>query len=109
MIPTSKSPPVCCCGRKGWRRVVSRRSSRRLAGGTGRSGRLLIGWMLHRHLDGAVPPPVSVAFLRDIGGYLSGLTRYRSDGPDEWVGWFARTLESAATSANATLAAVRDL
>jgi Fic family protein len=79
------------------------------ADGNGRMGRLLISWMLHRHLDLAVPPPVSVAFLRDVGGYLSGLTRYRSDGPDEWVGWFSRTLERAGTEAAVTLAAVAAL
>src|SRR5207237_2779835 len=72
-------------------------------------GRLLIGWMLHERLGIAVPPPISVAFLRDIGGYLSGLTLFRTVGPDEWVRWFARTVEYSATSANATLAAVADL
>ena len=79
------------------------------ADGNGRIGRLLISWMLHRHIGMAVPPPVSVAFLRDVGGYLSGLTLFRTVGPDEWVRWFARTLEYAATSATATLAAVGDL
>ena len=79
------------------------------ADGNGRIGRLLIGWTVHRHLGLAVPPPVSVAFVRDVGGYLSGLTLYRTVGPDEWVTWFARTLEHAATSATATLAAVTQL
>lgn len=79
------------------------------ADGNGRTGRLLIGWMLHRRLGLTVPPPVSVAFLRDVGGYLSGLTMYRTVGPDEWVSWFARTVEHAATSATATLAAVAEL
>jgi Fic family protein len=79
------------------------------ADGNGRIGRILIGWMFHRRLDIAVPPPVSVAFLRDVGGYLSGLTVFRTIGPDEWVRWFARTVEHAATSANASLAAVSGL
>jgi len=79
------------------------------ADGNGRIGRLLIGWMLHRGLCLVVPPPVSVAFLRDVGGYLSGLTLYRTVGPDEWVRWFAHTLERSATSAAATLAAVVEL
>ena len=79
------------------------------ADGNGRIGRILIGWMLHRRPGMAVPPPVSVAFLRDVGGYLSGLTLFRTVGPDEWVRWFARTLEHAATSATATLAIVADL
>ena len=72
------------------------------ADGNGRLGRILIGWMLHRRLGLAVPPPVSVAFLRDVGGYLSGLTLFRTSGADEWVRWFARTLEHAAVSANTT-------
>jgi Fic family protein len=79
------------------------------ADGNGRIGRILIGWMFHHRLDIAVPPPVSVAFLRDVGGYLSGLTVFRTIGPDEWVRWFARTVEHAATSANASLAAVSEL
>lgn len=79
------------------------------ADGNGRIGRLLIGWTLRRRLGLTVPPPVSVAFLRDVGDYLSGLTLYRTAGPDGWVQWFAGTLEHAATSATATLAAVAEL
>ena len=79
------------------------------ADGNGRLGRLLIGWTLHRHLALAVPPPVSVAFLRDVGGYLSGLTLYRTVGPDDWIRWFANTVEHAAMSAAETLAAVSEL
>jgi Fic family protein len=79
------------------------------ADGNGRIGRLLISWALHRHGEVAVPPPVSVAFLRDVGGYLSGLTLYRTVGPDDWIRWFANTLEHAATSATVTLAAVGEL
>lgn len=63
------------------------------ADANGDIGRLLTGWMLHRRLDLVDPPPVSVAFLRDVGGYLTGLTLYRTVGPDEWVRWFAHTLE----------------
>jgi len=76
------------------------------ADGNGRIGRILISWMLRRHLGLAVPPPVSVAFLRDVGGYLAGLTRSRTEGPDPWVQWFASTLEHAARSATTTLVAV---
>jgi Fic family protein len=79
------------------------------ADGNGRLGRILIGWMLHRHLGLVVPPPVSVAFLRDVGGYLAGLTRYRTEGPDAWVSWFANTLEGAARTATTTLGAVAAL
>jgi Fic family protein len=79
------------------------------ADGNGRIGRLLIGWTLHRHLALAVPPPVSVAFLRDVGGYLSGLTLYRTVGPDDWIRWFAGTVERATLSAAETLTAVSEL
>jgi len=79
------------------------------ADGNGRIGRTLIGWSVRQRLGLAVPPPVSVAFLRDVGGYLSGLTLFRTVGPDGWVQWFARTIEQAATSASATLATVRAL
>ncbi len=79
------------------------------ADGNGRIGRLLISWALRRHGGAVIPPPVSVAFLRDVGGYLSGLTMYRTIGPDDWIRWFANTLEHAATSATATLIAVADL
>lgn len=79
------------------------------ADGNGRIGRLLISWTLHRHVGLAVPPPVSVAFLRDIGGYLSGLTLYRTVGADEWIRWFANTVAHAAMSATQTLAAVGEL
>ncbi len=79
------------------------------ADGNGRIGRMLIGWMLHRHAGLTVPPPVSVALLRDVGGYLSGLTLYRTVGPDQWIRWFASTMEHATTSATRTLAGVADL
>jgi Fic family protein len=79
------------------------------ADGNGRIGRLLISWTLRRHVRLTVPPPVSVAFLRDVGGYLSGLTLYRTAGPDDWIRWFAGTVEDAATSATATLVAVTEL
>lgn len=79
------------------------------ADGNGRLGRILIAWVLRRRLGLAVPPPVSVAFLRDVGGYLAGLTLYRELGPDRWVRWFASTVEHAATDAAATLGAVADI
>ena len=79
------------------------------ADGNGRIGRLLISWTLTRYLGLAVPPPVSVAFLRDVGVYHSGLTLYRTVGPDPWIRWFSSTVERAATSATKTLATVTDL
>lgn len=79
------------------------------ADGNGRIGRLLIGWTLRTHGAVTVPPPVSVAFLRDVGGYLSGLTLYRTAGPDHWLGWFANTLEQAAISTTSTLSTINEL
>ncbi|MBA2279795.1 MAG: Fic family protein [Acidimicrobiia bacterium] len=79
------------------------------ADGNGRLGRILIGWLLRRRLGTTAPPPVSVAFLRDVGGYLAGLTLFRTDGPDRWVAWFAATLERAAIDAGRTLADITDL
>lgn len=79
------------------------------ADGNGRIGRVLIGWVLARRLGLAVPPPVSRAFLADRGGYLAGLTRYRLEGPEPWVRWFAEALERAALGAEWTLAQVARL
>lgn len=79
------------------------------ADGNGRLGRLLIGWVLRRRLGLRVPPPVSLVFLRDVGGYLAGLTRWRTEGPSPWVEWFAGAVERAARSATATMRAVAEL
>jgi Fic family protein len=79
------------------------------ADGNGRLGRLLIGWVLRRRLGLVVPPPVSPVFLRDVGGYLAGLTRWRLEGPSPWVRWFAGAVEQAAVSAGATMRAVAAL
>ncbi len=81
---------------------------RPFADGNGRVGRLLIARMLRRHLDLAVPPPISRTVLHDLGGYLSGLAEYNSAGPDSWVQWFALALERAATTATGILTAVAD-
>ena len=76
------------------------------ADGNGRIGRILIGWVLRRRLGLAVPPPVSGTFLRQRGGYLAGLTRYRIDGPEPWVLWFAQAVERTAYATEAVLADV---
>jgi hypothetical protein len=52
---------------------------------------------------------VSVAFLRDVGGYLSGLTLYRAGSADDWVRWFAHTIEHSAMSASTKLRAISEL
>ncbi|MGI8683668.1 MAG: Fic family protein [Acidimicrobiales bacterium] len=79
------------------------------ADGNGRIGRILIGWVLQRRLGLAVPPPVSGTFLRDRGGYLTGLTRYRLEGPDGWTIWFARAMEQTAYATEAILGDVADV
>ena len=68
--------------------------------GNGRVGRVLISWMLAKHLDLRVAPPVSVHLARDRGGYLSGLVMFQQGLVDPWVRWFADTVARAATSSN---------
>ncbi|MBI4728231.1 MAG: Fic family protein [Acidobacteria bacterium] len=79
------------------------------ADGNGRVGRILIAWTLKRRMRVPVPPPVSVQFARDIGGYLSGLTMYRRGAIDRWVGWFAGEVERAAAVSGGTLESVEEL
>lgn len=64
--------------------------------GNGRLGRVLIGWVLARRTGIAVPPPVSVVIARDVGGYLSGLTRFRQGGISGWVNWVAEAISRSA-------------
>ena len=59
------------------------------ADGNGRVGRVLVAWALTRRLSLVTPPPVSVAIAADVGGYSSGLVRYRFGRLDDWVQWFA--------------------
>jgi Fic family protein len=79
------------------------------ADGNGRIGRVLIGWTLATGLDVATPPPVSTAFARDIGGYLSGLTLYRQGSVDHWVRWFANAVLDAAHRSDAVFDGVDDV
>lgn len=67
--------------------------------GNGRLGRLLVTWVLARHLGVAVPPPVSVLIARDPGGYLSGLYRFRVGEHVPWTMWFASVVAQAALAA----------
>lgn len=64
--------------------------------GNGRLGRVLIGWTLARRTGLAIPPPVSVVMARDIGGYLSGLTRFRRGDVAGWVQWMAGAVSRSA-------------
>jgi hypothetical protein len=59
------------------------------ADGNGRLGRVLIGRILSHRSGVAVPPPVSLIFARDVGGYGDGLTLFRQGLLDHWVQWFA--------------------
>lgn len=77
--------------------------------GNGRIGRVLVGWILVRRLELAVPPPVSVLVATDRGGYLSGLTRYRLGETDPWVRWFAGVVADASDSTVGLLDRVREL
>jgi Fic family protein len=79
------------------------------ADGNGRLGRVLVGRMLSQELDVAVPPPVSLQMARDAGGYQAGLTLYRQDGIDTWVGWFADIVAEAADRATDVLRAIEQL
>lgn len=63
--------------------------------GNGRIGRVLISWLLTRRLRLFTPPPVSVRLAADVGGYISGLTRYRFGQSSSWVAWFADAVSGA--------------
>ena len=66
------------------------------ADGNGRLGRVLIGRILSHRLGVAVPPPVSLTFARDVGGYGAGLTLYRQGHLGLWIEWFADCVATAA-------------
>ena len=65
------------------------------ADGNGRIGRVLILWVLTRRLQLLTPPPVSVLLAADVGGYASGLVRFRMSDHDGWVAWFADAVGGA--------------
>ena len=46
---------------------------------------------------------------RNRGGYLSGLTLYREEGPEPWVRWFAGAIEKTARSTESILTAILEL
>ena len=52
---------------------------------------------------------MSGTFLRDSGGYLAGLTRYREEGPEPWVRWFAGAVEKTARSTETILTGILEL
>jgi Fic family protein len=77
--------------------------------GNGRLGRILLGWVLARRTGVAVPPPVSVVIARDVGGYLSGLTRWRQGDVAGWVEWVADAVRRSADQVVDLVAHVDDL
>lgn len=77
--------------------------------GNGRLGRVLIGWALARRTGVAVPPPVSVVIAHDIGGYLSGLTRWRQGDIAGWVGWVGDAISRSAEQVVELVAYAEDL
>lgn len=79
------------------------------ADGNGRLGRALIGRILAHRLDVPVPPPVSVQFARDVGGYQSGLTLFRQGDVESWVSWFADAVKAAATRSGQVLDSMAEL
>lgn len=79
------------------------------ADGNGRIGRILIARLLRDRLDVPVPPPVSVQFARDVGGYLAGLVLFRQGQVDAWAAWFADAVEHAGQRTVTVLSAVEEL
>jgi Fic family protein len=79
------------------------------ADGNGRIGRILIARLLRDRLDVPVPPPVSVQFAGDVGGYLSGLVLFRQGQVDSWTAWFADAVEQAAERTVTALSDIEEL
>lgn len=77
--------------------------------GNGRLGRILVTWLLAHRVPTPVPPPVSLVFARDVGGYLSGLRLYQEGHVDAWVRWFAEAVTAASVRSRAAFDAVADL
>jgi len=79
------------------------------ADGNGRIGRVLIARSLCRSIGVDFPPPLSIPFARDIGGYQAGLTLYRQGFIDHWVRWFADAVVSAAAIAATAVQSIEEL
>ncbi len=68
--------------------------------GNGRVGRALVQVLLRRRgLAPAFVPPISVVLARNKSRYIRGLTLFREDRLDEWLGIFASAAAQAATLA----------
>lgn len=63
----------------------------------GRMGRLLMSWLLKRRgIIDTLPPPISVALGRDLGGYLSGLHLFREGRHQPLITTVSRACQAAA-------------
>jgi Fic family protein len=76
------------------------------ADGNGRVGRVLVAWVLLRRLALVTPPPVSARIAADVGGYTSGLVRFRLGDHGAWVRWFADAVSGAGRTQLDLIAAV---
>jgi Fic family protein len=76
------------------------------ADGNGRVGRVLVAWVLVRRLALVTPPPVSARIAADVGGYTSGLVRFRLGDHGAWVRWFADAVSGAGRTQLDLIAAV---
>ncbi len=79
------------------------------ADGNGRIGRVLVAWILVRRLSLITPPPVSTRIAADVGGYASGLVRFRIGDHDSWVRWFAEAVSGAGRAQQELVASVEQL
>ncbi len=66
------------------------------ADGNGRLGRVLLLWVLMRHLHLLQPPPVSALIERQRGAYLAGLQQFRLGMVSPWVQWCSEAVSAAA-------------
>ena len=79
------------------------------ADGNGRVGRVLVAWILVRRLSLVTPPPVSARIAADVGGYASGLVRFRRGDHNGWVRWFAEAVSGAGRAQQELVASVERL
>jgi Fic family protein len=79
------------------------------ADGNGRVGRVLVAWILVRRLSLVTAPPVSTRIAADIGGYGSGLVRFRTGDHNSWVRWFADAVSGAGRAQQELVASVERL
>jgi Fic family protein len=79
------------------------------ADGNGRVGRVLVAWMLVRRLSLVTSPPVSTRIAAEVGGYASGLVRFRMGDHDAWVQWFADAVSGAGRAQQELVGSVEQL